>query len=456
MDSQPPKVSIIMATKSLTSLYLTDAIESVCKQNYKGPLELIIVYAEGGEEKEAALQYTQDASKHYKRELNCSLYESAEADFIYQRQLGVNQATGDYVCFIDHDDFYLGRKIDSDIQVALELGGKVVYSSFFHADERLGNLSFQFIPRFSHIELLDRCIVNDFALHERSLYQEIGHLNHVLKEAAMYDFWLRVAEKYPDKIVLNPEPTFIYRHHPEQMSSSRLPISEMDIGERIIRASIDRLKSLPDRERLLNDIPLPDGGQWRRAWTPAATEKFGANRYKFFVEEVPVSSFIRDSFRMLEVGVGPGYYIAINARKFKHYVGLDFSLSMIGAAKKIGDVAGNVDLVRVDAEYPPFKAWSFDTVLCVSVIRHLPYAKGLSVIRSLRQLKPNEALFFEVMLTRIVGKMWARSVDSAGEPVIDHSYGSDILPAHSQLIPISEQDPGFPRGIRYLVYARKT
>lgn len=78
--------------------------------------------------------------------------------------------------------------------------------------------------------------------------------------------------------------------------------------------------------------------------------------------------------RVLEIGVGTGRWTTLLLKQGARVVGLDISPSMVRiAAEKIRDsqMGGNAALLLADAAKLPFKASSFDGLLCLNVFSHL-------------------------------------------------------------------------------------
>jgi len=156
------------------------------------------------------------------------MVKSEKADYIYQRNLGIQKASGDYITMFDSDDFCLPTKLAQEIALAEAEKAVLVYSTYIRCDANLVPLVVGQGPGIyildvpamsppSYEALLQSCYIYDYSLVHKSMYEEFGLFNEELKQAAMYDKWLHIMEKYAYRVAYNPHPTFLYRTYPEQM-----------------------------------------------------------------------------------------------------------------------------------------------------------------------------------------------------------------------------------------------
>lgn len=237
MPNQDSIVSIIMPTYR-QSQYLRTSILSILAQTYP-KVELVIVSVKDDEETDTVIQKLQTI-------MDIKHVISEKADHIHQINLGLKEAKGEFVTLFASDDFMLPNKVDMELRVATATKAVLVYSRFFLADELLDIYLTPPLPeKFSYKLLTTRCFVGDNSLVAKSMYDEFGLFDETLGSLAVYDKWLHIAEKYEDKIVFNPVPTFIYRTHPQQKHVERLADpKQMEVYERIVKASLQR-KGLP-------------------------------------------------------------------------------------------------------------------------------------------------------------------------------------------------------------------
>jgi ubiquinone/menaquinone biosynthesis C-methylase UbiE len=89
------------------------------------------------------------------------------------------------------------------------------------------------------------------------------------------------------------------------------------------------------------------------------------------------------SKRLLEAGVGTGRFATWLAKNGFDVVGVDISREMLKKAKeKKTRLNVDVDLIRADVHFLPFREGLFDGCICVNVMDHIPDIDGF-----LRQVK---------------------------------------------------------------------
>ena len=81
--------------------------------------------------------------------------------------------------------------------------------------------------------------------------------------------------------------------------------------------------------------------------------------------------------RALDVGCGDGVLTQKLASRAHHVIGIDSSLDMIALARK-AVLVENVDFIEGDFLNAPLHAQSFDFIVAVAVIHHMPLAAALT------------------------------------------------------------------------------
>lgn len=194
-----PLFSVIIPTYNRRP-FLAKAVNSICNQTYTG-WELIII---------------DDGSDDNTNQL-VSGYNDPRIRYIYQpnkgvskaRNEGLKQAVGQYICFLDSDDWW-----DKD---KLAVGHQYIIQNpqyrIFHTQEiwcRAGELLSQKDKhRKPHGSIFPYCLplccvsISTVLIH-RSVFTHIGVFDESLPACEDYDFWLRVSLQYPVFLIDKP------------------------------------------------------------------------------------------------------------------------------------------------------------------------------------------------------------------------------------------------------------
>lgn len=117
------KVSIIIPTHN-SSMFIKEAIESVINQTYKN-LEIIIVDDHSTDDTLSMINsYKDKRIKVFKLRNNKGVS--------YARNKGIDEATGDYLCFLDSDDYWYLDKIEKQVKFIKENDYTFIYSSYLY------------------------------------------------------------------------------------------------------------------------------------------------------------------------------------------------------------------------------------------------------------------------------------------------------------------------------------
>jgi len=229
--SENPLCSVICATfRQHTSLPI--AIRSALSQTYPN-VEVVVVPVKDDMETLNVLKLFPIVK----------VVVSDKADYVHQRNLGVQNATGKWISLLDSDDFYLPSKVKADLMVALSEKAYVVYSPLLKADNYFRIIDFIKVEPFSYEALTKNCFITDGSLFLKGLFYEFGGFNEEKGDMAFFDFWLKTAEKYPDRIKLNSFPGIVYCQHDGQMSR-QVPKPERDRRRAMVVAeSLERVRN---------------------------------------------------------------------------------------------------------------------------------------------------------------------------------------------------------------------
>lgn len=152
------------------------------------------------------------------------------------RNLGIKEATGEYISFLDGDDYLLPNKLSKEVAV-LQAHSKTVGVFCDCKLEKLDGISFITLKQVSfppssdedflaHL-LKTNCIALHAALIKTSAAKKIM-FDESLRRAEDYDFWLRVTMEYGPLLFLD-EPLVVYRKIKGGLSSQVIKTIEDNI-----------------------------------------------------------------------------------------------------------------------------------------------------------------------------------------------------------------------------------
>ena len=205
------KISVIIPTYNRKKT-LARAIQSVINQSFS-PFEILII-DDGSNDgtEEWVKENFQNIKYIYKNNHGVS---SA-------RNVGIENAHGDWVAFLDSDDEWLPNKLYKQVK-AIESNPEV---KFFHTNEiwirngvRVNQMKkHKKYGGYIFEKCLDICRVSPSSvLIKKEVLDNIGVFDESLRVCEDYDLWLRITSKYP--VVFLDEP-LIYKYggHADQLS----------------------------------------------------------------------------------------------------------------------------------------------------------------------------------------------------------------------------------------------
>lgn len=198
---QEPLVSAIITTKNRLHL-LKRAIKSVYNQTYKN-IEVIVV----------------DDASHDGTEEWCSAQQFKYIRIPYEeskggnhaRNLGADNANGEYLAFLDDDDYWLKEKIKYQVKMLEESGNEVVHC--WHKLEIIGEgnsvvikncpLSNNYYGKLSKRILYQITILTSAMMIKRNAFFEVGKFDEQCKYWQEYELTIRLAQRKPFDLVRN-------------------------------------------------------------------------------------------------------------------------------------------------------------------------------------------------------------------------------------------------------------
>jgi glycosyltransferase involved in cell wall biosynthesis len=190
-----PEVSVIIPTRNRAQL-LPRAIQSVLEQTFRD-FELIIVDDQSEDSTQAVVEDFGNSRIVYVRKERKQGVSAA-------RNAGILKAAGRFVAFLDDDDQWLPRKLES--QVSLFSAGNpslgVVYSGLFVVDFETGKVLQTRLPKkrgnvYEAILGASFTIIHpDVFLVRKVCFEEVGLFNESLRHGEDWEMWLRISKKF--------------------------------------------------------------------------------------------------------------------------------------------------------------------------------------------------------------------------------------------------------------------
>lgn len=149
-----PLVSVIMPCYNCEK-FIEQAIESVINQTYSN-IELIII-------NDCSTDNTSKILEEYNNRNNVIvLFNDINKGVSYSRNRGVSIANGDWIAFIDSDDYWDVTKIEKQIDKIKETNSKFVFNSTAYVDEngKISKYSLNVPPKIDYCTLLKQNIIS--------------------------------------------------------------------------------------------------------------------------------------------------------------------------------------------------------------------------------------------------------------------------------------------------------
>lgn len=203
-------VSIIIPVYN-TERYLKKCIESLVNQTYK---EIEIILVDDGS-KDTSLQICRDYQKTDDR---VKVYTKENGGQGSARNMGIDNSTGDYIMFVDSDDWVDCRIVERLISAAEKKQSDITvcnfYKTAFESEEIVHTIEEKFVEetiegRYKE-RLFDITIYSFGKLFKSELFKkyDIRYPNHFYEDVAM----LPVVYAYAERISFISEPLYVYRN----------------------------------------------------------------------------------------------------------------------------------------------------------------------------------------------------------------------------------------------------
>ncbi|MFH1846067.1 MAG: glycosyltransferase [Candidatus Omnitrophota bacterium] len=199
------KVSVIIPAYNKAVLTVK-TVESVLAQTYEN-IEIIVV-------DDGSTDNTEELLLPYAEKIKYIRKQNSGASSA--RNLGINNARGEYIGFIDCDDMYSSKKIEKSVEF-LEKNSDIgfVHTPVYFIDDKDNILRTYYLKEakrsgwISGQLLLRNFICNSTVVAKKTCFEKCGLFDENIFIPADWDMWLRLSEKYKAGYI--NEPLTLYR-----------------------------------------------------------------------------------------------------------------------------------------------------------------------------------------------------------------------------------------------------
>lgn len=230
------KFSILVPLFNTPEQYLVEMIDSVRAQTYEN-WELCLA---DGSDKEHA--YVEQICKGYEDER--IVYKRLEQNLGISGNTNVciEMATGDYICFFDHDDILHPSALYENMKKICEEGADFIYTdeATFNGDNLYDIITYHFKPEFAIDNLRANNYICHFTTFSKELFQRTGMFDSQYDGSQDHDMILRLTS-VADKVCHIPKLLYFWRSHPNSVAADiNSKTYAIEAGKKAVRDSIIR------------------------------------------------------------------------------------------------------------------------------------------------------------------------------------------------------------------------
>lgn len=210
------KISVVIPAYNADQ-YIAKAIESCLKQSFP-PHEIIVV-------DDASTDSTVAVAESFAPRARV-LRQTENMGVAVARNRGVEESSGDWIAFLDADDWFLPEKLEMQRRCAEENGKAVLIYTGFHIIATDGSESeARFVPSrqlWPMLRYRDPLLLSSVVLR-REAFDAVRGFDPALRNAQDWDLWLRLAVRYSVELFAAvAEPLVVYRRVAGSLSSSAI------------------------------------------------------------------------------------------------------------------------------------------------------------------------------------------------------------------------------------------
>ncbi|TYR81752.1 glycosyltransferase [Priestia megaterium] len=220
------KISIIVPFYNCP--YINHALESLVNQTYQN-IEIIVINDGSTKYSEKIVPYL-DKIKYIEKE------NGGTASAL---NMGIQHATGDYICWLSSDDIFYLEKTAVQLAFMKEKKALFSYTNYYCINEKgkvfTDSLGIHVPNQLSLLRTMIRGnIINGCSVMiHKSVFDKVGVFDESLPYTHDYDLWLRIIQEFDIHYV--SQPLLLYRVHDQMGTKKHAPAIKKEIKKVVNR-----------------------------------------------------------------------------------------------------------------------------------------------------------------------------------------------------------------------------
>ncbi len=218
-----PLVSIIIPVYNVEN-FVTDTLESVCAQTYKN-IEIICIDDGSKDNSLSILNFYSEKDKRIK------VISQENSGVSAARNNGIKKSSGQYICFLDSDDFMHPQYVELQLKAISDTGAEMVFCKFKNVAENSKPENFKMLKqenfRISHKPMSDfifkREKIDSSSCNKLYLRSIVAENPFKLGVSRGEDeiFVLNILNKI-NKVAINPQTLLFYRNRGDSLTKQSI------------------------------------------------------------------------------------------------------------------------------------------------------------------------------------------------------------------------------------------
>ena len=201
-----PLVSVMMPTYN-NAKYIKQAIESIYAQNYEN-IEIIVI-------DDGSTDDTKEIVKQYK---DIKYFYIEHKGISFARNVALEKSKGEYIAFLDSDDYWLPEKLNTQIQYFKENSDcEIVFTKYenFFEDEKLKTNK-----RAMHEKIMEKFLKQYLpsSIIKKELFEKYGNFDENFSGVEDTEFLYRIKKNGVNISYIIPNVLYVRRIHGQNVT----------------------------------------------------------------------------------------------------------------------------------------------------------------------------------------------------------------------------------------------